>query len=191
MFVTAGTLHQSAVLADTREGQVRVGADVPLVRGETGCSLWDVQQLNVVGCCPGGLTFFVRRCCAVALVHMLAIEVANLQTGVWEHGDGRWCEPRAWRFVHVDDPVFWDVYAQPLKLWMLWRLIDHWSFPPLVNKRGKAVIPAQDQLVQSWDHYKLMITSLSKAWWHWTCPRSLEKSDWEGWIGKSDEDSRV
>jgi len=53
---------------------------------------------------------------------MLAVEVANIQTGVWERRDGRWCESRAWRFVDVDDLIF----------------------QPLVNKRGKAVLPAQD-----------------------------------------------
>ena len=34
---------------------------------------------------------------------MLAVEVANIQTEVWERRDGRRCESRAWRFVDVDD----------------------------------------------------------------------------------------
>jgi len=46
--VTAGTLdtsvRQSAVLPETREGQVWVGALVPSVREETGCFLWTMQQ---------------------------------------------------------------------------------------------------------------------------------------------------
>ena len=46
---------------------------------------------------------------------MLAIEVANIQTGVCECRDGRWSESRAWRFVDFDDLVSCDVYTQPLK----------------------------------------------------------------------------
>jgi len=81
-----------------------------------------------------------RGCCVVTPVDMLAIEVANVQTGVWERRDGRWSESRAWRFVDVDDLITCDVYAQPLSLWLIWRLIDQWPFQPLVDKRGKAVI---------------------------------------------------
>jgi len=40
---------------------------------------------------------------------MLAVEVANIQTGVWERRDGRWGELRALRFVDVDDLVSCDV----------------------------------------------------------------------------------
>ena len=47
-------------------------------------------------------------------------------------------------FVDVNDLIFCDVYAQLLSLWLLWRLIDKWPFQPLVDKRGKAVFPAQD-----------------------------------------------
>jgi len=49
-------------------------------------------------------------------VDVLAIEVAKVQAGVWEHRDGRGSKSRAWRFVDVDDLVFCDVYAQPLSL---------------------------------------------------------------------------
>jgi len=47
---------------------------------------------------------------------MLAVEVAKVQTEVWERRDGRWCELRAWRFVDINDLVSCDVYAQPLSL---------------------------------------------------------------------------
>jgi len=67
-------------MADTREGQIRVGADVPSVREETGCSLWVVQQLKVVGCCPGDLALTVRSC-AIIPADVLAVEVASIQTG--------------------------------------------------------------------------------------------------------------
>ena len=48
----------------------------------------------------------------VTPVDMLAVEVANIQTGVWERRDGCWGESRAWRFVDVDDLVPCAVYAQ-------------------------------------------------------------------------------
>jgi len=50
------------VLAETRKGQVQVGADVLLVTEETGYSLWFVQQPKVVGCNPGVQALTVRRC---------------------------------------------------------------------------------------------------------------------------------
>jgi len=43
---------------------------------------------------------------------MLAIEIANVQAGVWGHRDGHWSESRAWRFVDIDDLVSCDIYAQ-------------------------------------------------------------------------------
>ena len=117
------TVRQSASLADSREGHVRAGADVPLVRGKTGYSLWVLQQPKVVGCHPG-LQVLPVRCFAdqthtvrcFAPVDMLVVEVANIRTGVWERRDGRRCKPRAWRFADVNDLVSCDVYAQALSL---------------------------------------------------------------------------
>ena len=63
-------------------------ADVPTAREETGCFLWVVQQSKVVGCCPGVQALTVRGCCVVTLVDVLAIEVTNVQAGVWERQDG-------------------------------------------------------------------------------------------------------
>jgi len=51
--------------------------------------------VHVVGCCPGVRALTVRRCFVVTLVDMLAAEVSNIQAGVWEGRDGRWCESRA------------------------------------------------------------------------------------------------
>jgi len=52
----------------------------------------------------------------VTPIDMLATEVANIQTGVWERRNGRWSGSRAWRFVDVDNLVSCDVYAQPPSL---------------------------------------------------------------------------
>jgi len=57
-----------------------------------------------------------QRCFVIAPVDMLAVDVPNIQTGVWERRDGRRCESRAWRFVDVNDLISCDVYAQPLSL---------------------------------------------------------------------------
>jgi len=56
------SVRQSAVLAETREGQVWVGADVPSIREKAGCFPWVIQQTKVVGCCPGVQALTVRRC---------------------------------------------------------------------------------------------------------------------------------
>jgi len=79
---------QSAVLAETRWGQVWIGADVPMARGETGCFIWVIQQSKVVGCCPGVQALTVRRCLVITLVDMLAVEVANIQD--WGVGMSGW-----------------------------------------------------------------------------------------------------
>ena len=105
---------------------------------------YSLQQPKVVGCCPGVQALTVRRCFVLAPVDMLAVEVTDIQAGVSERRDGRWCESRAWRVVDVHDLVSCDVYTQPLSLWLYWRLIDQWPFLPLMDKRGKAVVPAQD-----------------------------------------------
>jgi len=83
------SVRQSAVLAEAREGQVWVGADVPTAREETGCFLWAVQKSKVVGCYPRVQALTVRGCCVVTPVDVLAIEVTNVQAGVWERRDGR------------------------------------------------------------------------------------------------------
>ena len=105
--VTAGTFlgHLCPAVgcpSENREGQVWVGADVPTAREETSCFFWVVQQSKVVGCCPGVQALAVPGWCVVTPVDMLAIEVANVQTGVWERRDGRRSESRAWRFADVD-----------------------------------------------------------------------------------------
>jgi len=110
----AMSVPQSAALAATREGRVWVGADVPTAREETVCFIWVVQQSKIVGCCPGVQALTVQGCYVATPVDMLAIEVANVETGVWERRDGRWSESRTWRFLDIDDLVTCDVHAQPL-----------------------------------------------------------------------------
>jgi len=49
--------------------------------------------------------FFSRVDAPLTPVDMLAIEVANVQTGVWERRDGLRNESRAWRFSDFNDSV--------------------------------------------------------------------------------------
>jgi len=86
------SVRQSVALSSSRESQVRVVVDVPSAGRETDCFLWVIQQANVVGCCPGVQAFTFKGCFSVNPFVMLAIEVANIQIGVWEHRDGRWCK---------------------------------------------------------------------------------------------------
>jgi len=110
------SVQQSAVLAETLEGQFRVVPHVPSVRGETDCFLWVIQQSKLVGCCPEVHVLTVSRCFVVTPVEMLAVEVANIQAGVWERRDGQRYELRRWRYVVFNDLISCDVYAQPLSL---------------------------------------------------------------------------
>jgi len=93
------SVRQSVILADTHKGQVWVGADVPSLRGEKDDTLFgSCSSGKDVGYCPGGQFLTIRRCCAVAPVDTLAVEIANILVM-----NGRWCELRQWRFEGVAD----------------------------------------------------------------------------------------
>ena len=73
--------------------------------------------------------------------------------GNWSHQHTDWgVGTSGWElgFVDVNDLVSCNVYAQPLSLWLFWRLISQWPFKPLVDKRGKAVVP---RAVESESHH--------------------------------------
>jgi len=89
-------------MTDTREAQLRVGTDVPSVREETSYCLSVLQQLKVVGCCPGVHALNITRCHIICPIDLLAVEVASIKTAVQERRDGRWCKSRGWRFVDVN-----------------------------------------------------------------------------------------
>ena len=102
---------------------------------------------------------------------MSAVEVANIQAGVWERRDDRWCESRAWRFVDVYDLTSGNVYAQPLSLWLFWRLIDQWPFQPLMGNVAIPLCPLRTDPATE----KLGITGLS-AVVQWVPCRTIMKS---------------
>jgi len=105
----------------------------------------------VYGCCPGVQALTVRGHFVVAPVDMLAVEVANIQTGVWERRDGRRCESRAWTFVDVNDLISCDVYAQPLGL------------TGMETDRPVTIPTASGQTWQGRDSYS-ELTQLVKSW---------------------------
>ena len=117
---------------------------VPMFHGERRNWTLHLGHTAVQGCwlLSGIQALTVRRCFAVALVNMLAVEVVDIQIELWERRDGGRWESWAWRFLDVNDLISGDVYAQPLSLCLLWKLIDPWPFQQLVNNRGKAVVPA-------------------------------------------------
>jgi len=83
---------------------------------------------------------------------MLAVEVTNIQTGVWERRDGRWCESRVWRFVDVNDLVSCDVYSQPQSLIVL--KTDRPATIPIARGQkwqGRGSCSGLTQLVKSWE----------------------------------------
>ena len=55
-------------------------------------------------------------CCNPSSVDMLAVEVANIESGMWKRQDGHRPESRAWRFIEVNDLISCYVHAQPLRL---------------------------------------------------------------------------
>jgi len=91
---------------------------VPTFQGERRNWLFPLGYKTVQGCwmLPRSPGSHRPGCCVITPVDVLAIEVANVQAGVWERRDGRWSESRAWRFVDIDDLVSCYVYAQPLSL---------------------------------------------------------------------------
>jgi len=64
-----------------------------------------MPQSKVVWCCSEVQALTVRSRFVETPVDMLAVEVTNIQTGVWERRDSRWCESRAWRFVDDNNLV--------------------------------------------------------------------------------------
>jgi len=83
---------------------------------------------------------------------MLAVEVANVQTGVWERRDGRWCESRVWRFVDVNDLISCDVCTQPLSLIVL-ETDRPVTIPTARGQtwQGRGSCSGLTQLVKSWE----------------------------------------
>ena len=132
---------------------------------------YTIEQSRVVGCCPGVQAPTVRRCLVVTPVDVLAVEVTNIQTGVWERRDGRWCESPTWRFVDVNDFESCNVYAQPL----MSDCSGDWSTSDHSNRSWTNVARPWFLLRTDPASEKLGITSLS-AVVQWVSRRTMMKA---------------
>ena len=53
------SVMKPVVWSSTHKGQVQIGSGVPAPGGETGCTLWIVEQQEVIICCPHNQTLSV------------------------------------------------------------------------------------------------------------------------------------
>ena len=110
------SMWQSAVLAETREDLVWIGADFPSVRGENGCFLWVIQQSKVVGCCPGVQALTIGRCCYPSW----HIASWNRQRTDWGVATSGW-------------PLMWIASVKVYKRKRRWGTVDTFlQFQPLL-----------------------------------------------------------
>ena len=73
---------------------------------------------------------------------MTTVKIASVQTGVRKHWEIQGSQSR-WRwFVDVDYFIAINVHTQPLDLRCRWRLVQKHVSQSLVDKRGKAMLPA-------------------------------------------------
>ena len=107
----------SSVRSETREGQVRVGADIPSVREETGYFLWIVQHSKVIWCCPGVQALTVRCFVVTPLEDWTSRKkVLPERFDTEEHGWTRErCRPSVWKWLQAD-----ALQAQKLEGQILW-----------------------------------------------------------------------
>ena len=73
---------------------------------------------------------------------MTTVKIASVKTGVKKHWEIQNSQSR-WRwFVDVDYFIAINVHTQPLDLRCRWRLVQKSVSYSLVDKRGKAMLPA-------------------------------------------------
>ena len=73
---------------------------------------------------------------------MTTVKIASVKTGVRKHWEIQGSQSH-WRwFVDVDYFIAINVHTQPLDLRCGWRLIQKRVSESLVDKRGKAMLPA-------------------------------------------------
>jgi len=140
------SVRQLVVLAETREGQVLVGANVPTVREEAGCFVWVVQPRLVQG------YWMLPRSPDSHRPVMLCCNPS------WSAGN--WSRQRtAWSVGTSGWSLEWVASVEVCRRWRSCKLrrlrtttqslIDLETDRPVTiptarGRRGKAVIPAQD-----------------------------------------------
>ena len=73
---------------------------------------------------------------------MTTVKIASVKAGVRKHWEIQYSQTRWRRFVKVDYFIAINVHTQPLDLRCQWRLFQKRVSQSLVDKRGKAMLPA-------------------------------------------------
>ena len=91
---------------------------------------------------PTSQALTVRTVVIVTPVGMMTVKIVSVQTGVRIHWEIQGSKLR-WRwFVDVDYFIAINVHTQPLDLRCRWRLVQKHVSQSLMDKRGKAMLPA-------------------------------------------------
>ena len=73
---------------------------------------------------------------------MMTVKIASVQTGVRKHWEIQGSQSRWQWFVDIDYFIAINAHTQPLDLRCRWRLVQKRVSQSLVDKRGKAMLPA-------------------------------------------------
>ena len=73
---------------------------------------------------------------------MATVKIASVKTGVRKHREIQGSQSRWWWFVDVDYFIAINVHTQPLDLRCRCILVQKNVSQSLVDKRGKAMLPA-------------------------------------------------
>ena len=123
--------------------QIRVGVSVPAARMKGGYVFWVVKMDKAVKASSSNKTLSIDTAGSLIPVNMWTIKIASIKNGVREHWNIRRLQSRRWRFVDIDDSTTINVHAQPLSLQCSRGLINTDPFLPVMEKRGKAMLPAK------------------------------------------------
>ena len=103
---------------------------------------WVVERDKAVKACPNNKVLSIGTAGSITPVDMRTIKFASIDNGVREHWGIRRLQSRRWRFVDIGDSITINVHALPLSFRYSWRLINKGPFWPVMDKRGKAMLPA-------------------------------------------------
>ena len=131
-----------AVWTNPDKCQIRVGATVPAARMKDGHILWVVERDKTFKTCPTNKALSIGTTGSITPVDMWTIKIASIENGVREHWEIRRLQLRRWKFVGIYNSLTINVHAQPLSLRCSWRLINKGPFLPVLDKCGKAMLPA-------------------------------------------------
>ena len=136
------SVRYTVVWTITDKCQIRVGASVLAARMKGGLVLWVVERDKVVKVCPSNKALSIGTAGSITTVDMWTIKIASIENGVMKHWEIRRLQSRRWWFVDTDDSITINVHTQQLSLRCCWRLINKGPLQPVMDQRGKAMLPA-------------------------------------------------